>query len=120
MLEKVFIRCMLVLALPAGAWGQTIGTVDPKPLPPLTNPDDPETPAGRNCFGRKDAPAPLEARALGWYAKGCLAGAAALPVNGETWQVMRLSRNRNRGITLSWCAWSSGFRKGGKSLVETG
>jgi penicillin-insensitive murein endopeptidase len=96
MLEKVFIRCMLVLALPAGAWGQTIGTVDPKPLPPLTNPDDPKTPA-KELFGRKDAPAPLEARALGWYAKGCLAGAAALPVNGETWQVMRLSRNRNWG-----------------------
>src|SRR5215211_2227844 len=25
----------------------------------------------------------------------CLAGAVALPINGETWQVMRLSRNRN-------------------------
>src|SRR5215211_7591401 len=27
----------------------------------------------------------------------CLAGAVALPINGETWQVMRLSRNRNWG-----------------------
>jgi penicillin-insensitive murein endopeptidase len=39
----------------------------------------------------------LEARAIGSYAKGCLAGAVALPVNGETWQVMRLSRSRNWG-----------------------
>ena len=29
--------------------------------------------------------------------RGCLAGASALPINGETWQVMRLSRNRNWG-----------------------
>jgi penicillin-insensitive murein endopeptidase len=32
---------------------------------------------------------------VGFYAKGCIAGAQALPINGETWQVMRLSRNRN-------------------------
>ena len=29
--------------------------------------------------------------------RGCLAGAVALPINGATWQVMRLSRNRNWG-----------------------
>ncbi len=40
---------------------------------------------------------PLAARAIGFYAKGCLAGAKALPINGQTWQVMRLSRNRNWG-----------------------
>ena len=28
---------------------------------------------------------------------GCLAGGVALPINGKTWQVMRLSRNRNWG-----------------------
>ena len=32
---------------------------------------------------------------VGFYAKGCIAGAEGLPINGETWQVMRLSRNRN-------------------------
>jgi penicillin-insensitive murein endopeptidase len=32
---------------------------------------------------------------IGFYAKGCIAGAQPLPINGETWQVMRLSRNRN-------------------------
>jgi murein endopeptidase len=31
------------------------------------------------------------------YARGCLAGAVALPINGPDWQVMRLSRNRNWG-----------------------
>ena len=39
----------------------------------------------------------MAARSIGFYAKGCLAGAVALPVNGKTWQVMRLSRNRNWG-----------------------
>jgi penicillin-insensitive murein endopeptidase len=29
--------------------------------------------------------------------RGCLAGAVALPINGKTWQVMRLSRDRNWG-----------------------
>ncbi|ODN70503.1 penicillin-insensitive murein endopeptidase [Methylobrevis pamukkalensis] len=52
-----------------------------------------ETPA-KELFGAKDTPAPLAARAIGSYARGCLAGAVALPVNGPGWQVMRLSRNR--------------------------
>jgi penicillin-insensitive murein endopeptidase len=36
-------------------------------------------------------------RSIGFYSRGCLAGAVALPVNGESWQVMRLSRNRSWG-----------------------
>ncbi len=39
----------------------------------------------------------MQARTIGFYAKGCLAGGMALPINGKTWQVMRLSRNRNWG-----------------------
>jgi penicillin-insensitive murein DD-endopeptidase len=53
--------------------------------------------AAKKLFGSSRKPASLEARAIGSYAKGCLAGARALPVDGETWQVMRLSRNRNWG-----------------------
>ena len=34
-------------------------------------------------------------RVIGFYSHGCLAGAVPLPINGDTWQVMRLSRNRN-------------------------
>jgi penicillin-insensitive murein endopeptidase len=75
---------------------QTIGSVDPKPLPPLAKPNDPKNPA-KELFGRKTGPADLPARAIGFYARGCLAGAQALPFNGETWQVMRPSRNRNWG-----------------------
>ncbi len=51
--------------------------------------------AAKHLFGAAAQPAPLAARAIGFYAKGCLAGALALPVDGKTWQVMRLTRNRN-------------------------
>jgi len=81
-------------AVPASA--QDKGSVNPKPLPPLAKPDDPATPA-KELFGRRTTPARLESRTIGFYAKGCLAGGMALPVNGQTWQVMRLSRNRNWG-----------------------
>jgi len=47
-------------------------------------------------FGKVKGPA-LAARSIGSYAKGCLAGAVALPVDGPAWQAMRLSRNRNWG-----------------------
>jgi penicillin-insensitive murein DD-endopeptidase len=117
------------------AQAQDKGTLNPKPLPPLANPDDPKTPA-KELFGRRLTPAPVSvvahasdaahspisaaaavaahilgrpslaaanstplptSRTIGFYAKGCLAGAVDLPINGDTWQVMRLSRNRNWG-----------------------
>jgi penicillin-insensitive murein endopeptidase len=51
----------------------------------------------KELFGSVGVPAELAPRAIGSYAKGCLAGAAALPTDGPNWQVMRLSRNRNWG-----------------------
>jgi penicillin-insensitive murein endopeptidase len=48
-------------------------------------------------FGAKARPADMTPRAIGFYSRGCLAGAVALPIDGPTWQVMRLSRNRNWG-----------------------
>ena len=89
------LACLIALTATA-AEAQDPGTLTPKPLPPLANPDSPSTPA-RELFGRKAEPAPLAARAIGGYARGCVAGAVALPIDGPTWQVMRLSRNRNWG-----------------------
>ena len=45
-------------------------------------------------FGAMSAPSKMAARSIGFYAKGCLAGAKPLPVNGPAWQAMRISRNR--------------------------
>jgi penicillin-insensitive murein endopeptidase len=86
----------LLLAATTGAAAQDKGTLDPHPLPPLAHPDDPKTPA-KQLFGRKAAPTSGPAHVVGFYSGGCLAGAEALPINGPTWQVMRLSRNRNWG-----------------------
>lgn len=90
-------RILLTLSLAllaCQAFAQTLGTTAPQPLAPLANPKDPSTPA-KELFGRASTAAPLSARAVGNYARGCLAGGQMLPVNGSAWQVMRLSRNRN-------------------------
>jgi penicillin-insensitive murein DD-endopeptidase len=98
-MQSRLIPLLLVLSFAAlasapGAWAQDKGSVDPKPLPPLANPNDPKLGA-KELFGRKVLPAAMPTRVVGFYAHGCIAGAEALPINGETWQVMRLSRNRN-------------------------
>jgi penicillin-insensitive murein DD-endopeptidase len=96
-MPRAHILLAILLAAAAGpARAQDKGTLNPEPLPPLANPADPKTPA-KELFGRKVKPIPMQARSIGFYAHGCLAGAVALPVNGRTWQVMRLSRNRMWG-----------------------
>lgn len=55
-----------------------------------------ETPA-KQLFGAMTLPAVMPAQSYGFYSKGCMAGAVALPKDGPTWQVMRLSRNRRWG-----------------------
>ncbi len=71
---------------------------------PATGDDKPKASAARldripakELFGKVKDPAPLAAKAVGSYARGCLAGGTALPIDGPAWQVMRLSRNRNWG-----------------------
>lgn len=53
--------------------------------------------AAKKLFGAIRTPAPMAARAIGTYARGCLAGAKPLAVDGPSWQAMRLSRNRTWG-----------------------
>src|SRR5258708_436684 len=97
MIVKPICPALVVLMLALPAMAQDKGTLDPHPLPPLANPNDPKTPA-KQLFGRRATPAAqMESHVIGFYSKGCLAGAEALPINGPTWQVMRLSRNRNWG-----------------------
>jgi penicillin-insensitive murein endopeptidase len=69
------------------------------PLPP-DKPSEAEakraTPA-RQLFASKELPSLGKAAAIGYYPRGCLQGGVELPIDGPTWQVMRLSRNRNWG-----------------------
>ncbi len=55
-----------------------------------------ERPA-KELFGAKRLPADMAASSYGSYARGCIAGAVAIPADGPTWQAMRLSRNRRWG-----------------------
>lgn len=94
----------------------TAAPVEPPPSPPPATADKPSEPApaadavpekgakgkkpptpAKVLFGAVKVAAPLSARAIGWYAKGCLSGAKALAIDGPAWQVMRLSRNRMWG-----------------------
>src|SRR3984885_9926549 len=99
-MHKRALLTMLTLSIAALAatavLGQDKGSVDPKPLPPLANPKDPKLGA-KELFARKLLPAAMATRVIGFYSKGCIAGAVQMPANGDTWQVMRLSRNRNWG-----------------------
>ena len=54
-------------------------------------------PPAKQLFGAKALPADLPTQSVGFYSKGCIAGARAIPVDGPDWQVMRLSRNRRWG-----------------------
>jgi penicillin-insensitive murein DD-endopeptidase len=81
-INKILAAIALAALIAAGMAGRPAGAA--------------ERPA-KELFGAAAKPASLAARSIGAYAKGCLAGAMALPVNGERWQVMRLSRNRNWG-----------------------
>ena len=80
---------------------QTPATAAAAPLPPQkpakTEEEKEKTLPAKQLFGEKQLPSLGKAVAIGYYPRGCLAGGVELPVNGPTWQVMRLSRNRNWG-----------------------
>jgi penicillin-insensitive murein DD-endopeptidase len=75
----------------------------PIPLPrnnPLKNPEQENqqnSKAAADLFSEKKLPSFGRPMAVGYYPRGCLQGGIELPTTGPTWQVMRLSRNRNWG-----------------------
>lgn len=62
----------------------------------VSNAADRATPA-KELFGRKAEAAALAPEPIGFYSRGCLAGARPLAADGPHWQIMRPSRNRNWG-----------------------
>lgn len=54
-------------------------------------------PAAAADWGAYTAPSSSPTEVIGSYARGCLGGAVALPLDGEGYQVMRVSRNRYYG-----------------------
>ena len=82
----------LVAALASGALAQDLGRSIPAAAAARAS-RGPQA-SGEGSFWTRTEPDRAQARSIGFYARGCLAGAKALPVDGETWRVMRLSRNR--------------------------
>jgi penicillin-insensitive murein endopeptidase len=82
---------------PAVTAGLNRHAIPPGNVVTPVKPSEPSGVAAKTLFGTVGVPAPLAARAIGSYARGCLAGGVALPVDGPAWQAMRLSRNRNWG-----------------------
>lgn len=54
-------------------------------------------PPAKEVFAKKHTAAAMPPESLGFYSKGCLAGAAQLSADGPAWQAMRLSRDRRWG-----------------------
>lgn len=94
------IRISLLAALAASAFvAADVAAQDNVPVPaarPQHADSELSLPA-KQLFGAKTRPSAGVPRSIGGYADGCQAGAVALPITGKTWQVMRLSRNRNWG-----------------------
>ena len=94
--RPILLSLLLILASASSAPAQDKGSVDAKPLPPLDNPKDPKIGA-KQFFARKLLPSSQTPKVIGSYTNGCLAGGEQMPITGDTWQVMRLSRNRYWG-----------------------
>ncbi len=54
-------------------------------------------PPAKILFASEAEPSAGPPQSVGFYTKGCIAGAEALPIDGPNWQAMRLSRNRRFG-----------------------
>src|SRR5215470_20387211 len=94
--RPILLSLLVILASASSAPAQDKGSVDDKPLPPLDNPKDPKIGA-KQFFARKLLPSSQTPKVIGSYTKGCLAGGEQMPITGDTWQVMRLSRHRYWG-----------------------
>jgi penicillin-insensitive murein endopeptidase len=69
----------------------------PPEKPKISGKDKDKGVPAKFLFASKKLPSTGKSQAIGYYPRGCLQGAVELPINGPTWQVMRLSRNRNWG-----------------------
>ena len=89
---RLILLALLALALTGPVLAQTV--TEQAALAALPDKSLAKLPA-KKLFGTMTLPADLKPRAIGSYAKGCLAGAEELPADGLAWQVMRPSRNRD-------------------------
>ena len=90
-MRPISLLCALALAaaVPAAIYAQDGGSEALKPTLVAVSKKKvvkPTGPPAKVLFGAAKTPAPMAARAIGFYAKGCLAGAKALPIDGPAWR----------------------------------
>ncbi|MFN4143988.1 penicillin-insensitive murein endopeptidase [Aestuariivirga sp.] len=98
MIRRILLAAAIMLpvtAMAPGALAQS--ATDVRALAAMGDKQLMKLPAKKVFGGQKGPTTSMKARAIGSYAKGCMAGGTALAVDGPAWQVMRLSRNRNWG-----------------------
>jgi penicillin-insensitive murein DD-endopeptidase len=91
---------VLSAAISAAAYAAASTRVPLPPSSPLKNTEQAKEQNSKPAnvlFGEKTLPSLGKAMAIGYYPRGCLQGGVELPTTGPTWQVMRVSRNRNWG-----------------------
>jgi penicillin-insensitive murein endopeptidase len=102
MYRNVAVVTALYVALTGAAAAKSTSPVH-VPLPssnPLKNNEQEKQQQSKPAmalFSDKKLPSLGRAMAIGYYPRGCLQGGIELPRSGPTWQVMRVSRNRNWG-----------------------
>jgi penicillin-insensitive murein endopeptidase len=99
MMRAAFLAVALLWAGTAPVLAQTVTEAQAlaATAPGMSDDQLKKLPAKKLFGGQKGPATSMKARAIGSYAKGCMAGGKALEVDGPAWQVMRLSRNRNWG-----------------------
>jgi penicillin-insensitive murein DD-endopeptidase len=100
MCRSVAIVTALSVALTCAAAAKSATHVPLPPSNPLKNTEQEKQQQSKpamSLFSQKQLPSLGKALAIGYYPRGCLQGGSELPTTGPTWQVMRVSRNRNWG-----------------------
>ncbi|MCA3556097.1 penicillin-insensitive murein endopeptidase [Aestuariivirga sp.] len=97
-MNKHILAAVAVIACALGigaAWSSS--AYDQRALAALSDAELMKLPVKKLFSSFTTPAASMKSRPIGFYAKGCQAGAEALPIDGPAWQVIRLSRNRNWG-----------------------
>ena len=87
----------VVSAPPVAAPPPVVEAPMPQPKPAISVTEKVKGVPAKFLFAAKKRPSMGRSTAIGYYPRGCLQGGIELPISGPTWQVMRLSRNRNWG-----------------------
>jgi penicillin-insensitive murein endopeptidase len=97
MLRRLMLAAVLLLAGAGSAPLHAQSASEAQALAAMSDQQLMKLPAKKVFSSEKTPASSLAPQAIGFYNKGCMSGAVALPADGPAWQVIRLSRNRNWG-----------------------